>query len=516
MNRAAWEQRKHLSAGGLEPTFTAMKSLSTLILAVVALIASAIPAKSEIVLTLSTGRSYIQSGRFNMAFDGGDLFVGLRDGNAIIVGCAGAGEGFIIRPNLFCPLGTTGFIANGDLDGDGLRDDLVYESISQVIAAILVEPFRPDLCELVSAPPSALPRPLGPFVDRGAIIFFNVLTNTVLQFNVSIYEFARNYPAGPGGLGLMEEEIVLGSYIFSFPRLGNPDLPIPIAVTYSPIPEGFDPSARYPDDLFRYTSGVFDANGFYLMDHRLTNIVTWIGNNVTNTSPATDQLRLQIIDPDAADPADVVIFPPNGEEVTGDLVIPNPLTQEFIFPPLLSGFEAGNVFGETAEFRLRFSRVRSTSAIAFDTSRRFFNFNIRFVDSFEGFRISAFPPGQPASQTAANSDFDGDGQSNVYEYGRQTDPDNPLSTSPDPVAMTNPDDNTVSFFMTKRPDGVANYRFEVQFLDGPFRLIGLNDPVWDITQDDEAGYMITTKAPADAANFTSRPRITQIPLQTAQ
>ncbi|MEM1083480.1 MAG: hypothetical protein AAGI48_05120 [Verrucomicrobiota bacterium] len=489
----------------------AMKSFGVLILAAIALITLVIPAKSEIVLTFSTGRAYTQSGRFTMSFDGGDLFVALRDGNYITAACADAPSQTIIAPNLLCPLGTTAFVAFGDFDGDGVRDDLSYDSVSQVIAAILVEPFRPDLCELVSAPPSKLPRPLGPFVDRGAILFFNVLTNTVLQFNITIYEFARNYPEGPGGLGLMNDEVVLGSYIFSFPTLGNPDLPVPIAVTYSSIPEGFNPAARYPETLFRFTSGVFDENGFYLMDNRLTSIITWVGNDVTNSSPVTDIWRLQIVNPNADDPADFVIFPPNGDETTGDLVLPDPFVQEYILPPLLSGFEAGTVFGETAEFRLRFSRVRATSAIAFDTSRRFFTFAIRFVDSYEGFRLAAFPTGQSANATSANADFDDDDWSNIEEYGLQTDPNDPTSFPADPVAEVI--DGRVVFSMVKRPNGTARYQFEVSTNGGPFRLVRTNDPVWEIFVDDETDYVIRTRVAADPAAFAARPRISQIPIQ---
>ena len=372
-----------------------MKPLSALCLGALALVGSVLPASSETIMTMSTGRDYLQTGPVNIAFRGGDLYVGFRDGNAILSPCSFDPSPTIVTPNIFCPIGTTGFIANGDFDGDGLRDDLSFYSISQVIPAILVEPFRPDLCQLISAPPSDLPRPLGPFVDRGAIIFFNILTSTVYQFNVSMYEFSRNYPAGPGGRALMDDEIVLGSYIFVFPQLNQPTYPVPIAVSYNSIPEALDFGARIQVSPFRFTSGVY-VGGFYLMDHRLTTEVTWTGNDVSNTSPLYDEIRISILD----SAEEGVLFPPSGGDIvitdpdTGEevvvvegdvaansLIVPSPLQQAYFLPPLLSGLENEDVFGQEAVFRLRFQRFRQSSGIAYDTSTRLFSFPILYDPS---------------------------------------------------------------------------------------------------------------------------------------
>ncbi|MFC7336523.1 hypothetical protein ACFQY0_04980 [Haloferula chungangensis] len=497
-----------------------MKNLPTLVIAATAMVASAIPASSEVIMGFSTGRDYLQTGKVMVEFRGGDLFVSFRDGNAILASCPHPVP-FIITPNIGCPIGTTGFIADGDFDGDGIRDDLSFYSISQVIPAILVEPFRPDLCQLISAPPSPLPRPLGPFVDRGAIIFFNILTSAVYQYNVSQYEFSRNYAPGPAGRKQMDEEIVFGSYLFTFPRLGNPVAPVALPVTYSPIPEGLDLAQRLQSDPFRFTSGVFDGNGNYLMDHRLTTEIVWTGNEVSNTSTATDVMRISIYDENEEE----VLFPPSGEDIvdpiTGEvilagelsapsLIIPSPLDQSYFLPPLLTGLENAetpeNVFGQQAYFRLRFQRFRGTNGITYDSSTRLFSFKILFVDSYQGFRISAFPTGQPDSTTRGTGDFDKDGQTNIEEYALGSDPDDASSMYAIPVATTDAD-GLVSFSMNKRPYGAAKYQFQVSTNGGGYKVIGTNDSVWEVTQDDDAAYVIRTRQAADAASFAALPKI---------
>ena len=64
-----------------------MKSLSVLTLAAIALAAAVLPASSEVIMTLSTGRDYKQRTKFVTDFRGGDLFVSFRDGNAILAPC---------------------------------------------------------------------------------------------------------------------------------------------------------------------------------------------------------------------------------------------------------------------------------------------------------------------------------------------------------------------------------------------------------------------------------------------
>jgi len=471
---------------------------------VAAIALSFAPVQAEVVMQFSTGAAYLQTGPFTVNFQGGDLNINLRDGNAILSPCPHPWP-TIIPPSLGCPLGTTGFIAVGDADDDGVRDDLSFWSLSDVIPAFIIEPFRPELCRLAAAPPSDLPRPQAGFNDRGALIFYNVLTAAVVQYDITIYELIRLYDPGAAGRAQMKSELVEGQYIFTFPLLNNADTapPVAIPVTYVNIPEGMDPVDRRfeQERAFRFTSGTWDGNGNYLMDPQLTNTIQWIGNDATNTFQGIDFYRISIVDP--LDQT-TVTFPPSATP----LLLLNSYTQEYNLAPFFY------VPGDTGLFRLRLDRTLASNFVAYDTSVRLFEFNIRFVDSYDGFKIIAFPTGTSIAARAPNLDFDQDGFSNVVEFGLQTDPADNTSFPADPAPVVNLDD-TVSFTLTKRPDAVASYGFLVSENGGPFVKITGNNPTWDIVVNDDTTYTITTKEePPLGTTYTAQYSVTAISLWT--
>lgn len=443
-------------------------------------------------MKFSTGASYLQTDPFSMTFAGGDLNVNIRDGNAIISPCPGfiQSYSFIITPGSTCPLGTTGYIAEGDINGDGIRDAGGFWSISEVIPAFVIEPFRPDKVALVAAPPSDLgPRPLGGFADQGAVIFYNVLTDNVLEFNVSWYDLVRSYDPGPVGRAAMLDELVLGQYLFNFPLLRFPDTapPVAIPVTYSRMPEGVNPNGKYDfveRKQFRFTNLNWDRNRNLVFDPRLTNRLTWQGNDQGNTIPNIDQLRLSYLDPTTVDVDgvdEVILFPPSQTP----LLLPNPLTKDYIVPPFF--FQVG----DQALLRLRFDRTLGSSAVAFDTSVRLFEVNVRFVDTYDGFKLIAFPLGATDAERGPLSDYDGDGQTNAYEFGLQTDPADSASFSADPAPLRNFDD-TYSFELAKRPDAMIEYSFSISESGGPFVPVNDSNPDWFIEVDDNSVLRVTS------------------------
>lgn len=475
-----------------------MKATGAFLAGILGLVSMGSSAKADIFLSFSTGADYLQVSPFRAVFRGGDLAVRLRDGLVILAPCADHPSPVLVPPNLFCPLGTTGFIAAGDADGDGVRDDLSFWSISDVIPAIFIEPFREQLAVLSSAPPSKLPRPLGPFSDQGLVVFYNVLTANVLQYNITLYEFLLEYPEGAAGRKVMEEQIVIGNYVFGFPRLRLPEQRVNIPVTYLPLPEAVDVTARYPDGGFKYTSGRWDDNGFYLMDPRVTNKITWEGNDPSIVHAGSDVFRLAILDASETD----VLFPPSQTP----LLLPNPFTHEYFLPPFF--FEVGDV----GVFQIRLDRFLGTSAVAFDTSVRLYNFNLRFVDSYPGFRQVTFPPGSLNIVAAAGRDFDGDDQSNILEFGMQSDPTDATSLGVFPVAVQEAD-GRVSFTQPKRPDAAIRYEFLVSTNGGEFEKVTSKSESWNIVVDDEFELRIESQAVADAASFTSTIEVREIILR---
>lgn len=459
-----------------------------------------VPAKADIVMEVSSARSYLQTGPLDVAFEGGDLFMELRDGVIIIAPCADHPSPILVPPYMGCPLGTTGFIAFGDFSGDdGIRDNLSFWSVSDVIPAFLVEPFRPEAVGLVEAPPTALPRPLADARDTSVLLFYNVLTPDVRQFDVTLYNMARNYPAGPAGRFQHIEEIKTGVYTFEFPRLDRNNR-LPIRVTLSDIPNAIGHEPRYPRMGFRFTSGVYDEEGNYLMDPRVINALQWTGNDGSNSRVGADRFRLSVlaedalIDEETGETFDEIVFPPSG---TAPLLIDNPLTQEYLFPPFF--FEVGDEF----LFELEFERVLATSAISFDASSRLFHLNLRFVDSYEGFAALEFPSGNTVGASGPNADFDNDAFSNLLEFALQSDPLDPDSVPTLPTLDSNID-GTIFAEVVKRPNAAVIYSFAVSENDGKFVKITEDHPDWEITTDDDERLVVTSRLPADPATYKVR------------
>lgn len=183
-----------------------------------------------------------------------------------------------------------------------------------------------------------------------------------------------------------------------------------------------------------------------------------------------------------------VVFPPSGFP----LRLPTALEQTYTLPP--DFFDAG----DTGVLQLRMDRTLGTSSIAFDTSTNIYNVAVRFVDTYAGFALRAFPAGSDSRLWVANADFDGDGFSNIVEFAMQTNPDS-VTSFPGVLAPVN-DGGVVSFKITKRPDAVVNYSISVSYMGGTPVKITSKNPDWDIIETANE-YEVRTKVaviPPDA------------------
>jgi hypothetical protein len=493
-------------------------------------------ANADLIMALSANKTHYQVSGQTLRFQGGELDLFLRDGLVILDGAC------VIDPQLFffgpsnippCPLGATGFIATGDVDRDGVRDDNQYWSVASVIPAFVIEPSRPEIPQLYSGPPSKLPRPLQNFRDDAVVTFYDISTDVVRQYDQSRYELNRPYgsvrqietalalgnvladgsidvvvtgadivgspltisvpvdagdptttPPTPaqtgaewaevvrqalgdspaitdfynvGGTGnaitlteivpngndptlnislqpgtavvvglpsltslntefgifassvaalkQMNEEIVPGQYIFTFPRLDSPELnPVAIPVTIVPTLEAVNPAARTRAG-FRFTSGNWN-NEFYQMDPRLINRVTWTGNDRTVVRPG-DQIYFSILN----EAEDFLLFPPTVPQ--NPVLLPIPTVQEYNLPPFF--FDVG----QEGVLDLRYQRNLFTSGVSGDFSARRFRAKLRFVDSFNGFVQTTFPLGTTKRDLTPGGDVDKDGMINVEEFAFQ-------------------------------------------------------------------------------------------------
>lgn len=481
----------------------------------------------NIILQMSDGREYLQTGLFNIEFRAGELFVEVRDGFVTIAACSGNGGPILLAPQIGCALGTTAFVSEGDFDNDGIRDDLAYYSAVEVAPALLIAALRPDLVTLESRPFGAidLTGQTGLFNDRSVLVFFNVLTGLIQQYEITFYDFVRSYGAGPGERSRMKDEVRSGAYGFNFPLLDNEPVTIPIGVTLYQPPKVFDPTdlAVDSDRHFRFVSGVYSPDGYYLMDHRLTNLVRWKGIRFTNTYPLLDEYRLSIFAYDAdTDSTGEILFPPNGVPILLDYQDVIEDTGPGWFNSVEAREEAAGGYnippfffsvGQEALFQLRLDRLIPTTVASYDTSCRLLNVRVRFIDSYDGFSLVGFPAGTSSSDRAAAADFDEDMWTNLEEFafGRQEevyepnpdtgeivlteinlipDPADPSSTPETegtyPVVEEDPDNaGKVLITLTKRAftEGVLEYTLNAKIKDGEFMPVLDNPAEWEVVEN---------------------------------
>jgi hypothetical protein len=197
-------------------------------------------AQADVFMGLEVNKRHYQRNAFKLDFNEGELILQIRDGLVILDGACGVDpQLFFFGPSIACPIGATGFIAAGDVDRDGIRDDNQYWSVSSVIPAFVIEPSRPDLAQLYSAPPSKLPRPLPNFRDDSVVTFYDISTAAVSQYDQSRYELILRY----GSVAQVETAVTLGTIeltgvlqvVVSGQGIAGSPLAVPVPVTIGDI-----------------------------------------------------------------------------------------------------------------------------------------------------------------------------------------------------------------------------------------------------------------------------------------
>lgn len=562
----------------------------------------------------------------------GNVFVGMVDGAIFIAGCADHPSASVVQPYIFCPLGTTGFIAVGDVDGDGAPDDGSFWSISSIEPASNVEPFEVDRVSIIAAPPSGISALLRnsrgdisavfDVRDFSVVTWYDFINFPVEEFVVTRMLMDRPYgvippltnqwvdvdgeeftgdiipdpadvmanpPAGdplhtvdiPVGDPMLRIDTLYGStkpfnfdfqvpdlaralviprflqselerqyfdvpwgtYLFEFPRLGDPLREDVYGVNLLNSPDIYPGRSRLPQGWRLINTDWY--LGHLEVDPRIFYDFIWEGINFQNTV-SNDNLFLsmranQWIDattfltktglefPDIADIAvdpltgqllfreDVVIFPPY------PFATPVPDREPFLLGVFDGHYQLGPFFfqpGESAMGELDFRRDLNSGAATRDVSRRFLEFEIQFIDTFEGFSffsaplmVGGFPFGTPTSERTANKDLDGDGYSNFCEYAFQSDlADSKVFPSFTFDAVDLGDGvGSCTATVDKRPSVGSSLRYEFEFSsDGMMSWTTIKPGgIWDIDVTPET-LTVTNNAlvPGDGSCFL-RVRATQ-------
>jgi hypothetical protein len=360
------------------------------------------------------------------AFEGGVFSFNVRDGVIIFDGCEAP---FFYNPSPLCPIGSTGFVSRG-LEDDPLLNGLgPYFSVTEISPAIILRPFAPQNALLVSAPPSQLPRPLLGFENRSISCFYNLFTNFIRQYDVSIYDFARDYAAGERKR--FDGEAVPGTYRFNFAALAHPINPAVLSINLFPKLDGFR-KINNQNQGVRFLNVAYD-DGFAVLDPFELNTVKWEGNGVNFLSTASDAAYFSIKRlEDPSDPLSdpdleaVPLFPNFSGPNTSRVVLQSPLVNSFIIPP--NFMQPGN----TGVIDLEFVVVRRTTGVIIEQATRRFRLPVRVTNPFFSAIAASLPPGATTKQLSAEHDFDGDGLSNFNEWVFGS---NPASASSLPASL---------------------------------------------------------------------------------
>ena len=364
-----------------------------------------------------------------VVFDGGTFSFELRDGLSIFeAGCIGPAY---FPPSPRCPIGATGYITRGDVNGDGVEDAGRYQSVLSIARASAIRPFEPEKIALVSAPASRLPRPLRGFVDNSRSMFFNLMAPPYRQYVFTNYTFDRTYT--PANRTSFDEEIVPGSYVFNCPSIASTIYPVVITVNMFKQLDGFR-KINNQRQGFQFTNVRrdlrYDSN-FAVLNPNVINTITWEGNTLDLIAPAADRAYFSIKaleddeDPLSDPSPGTPIFP----NFTGP---PGSVTRVLLDSPLEQSYTLAPNFlipGQTGIVDLEFEIYRPTTSAVEELTTRRFRLPVVVLDPF----LRPLPLINGATANIASADSDQDGVSNFAEWAFRSDRSNAASLPVSPA-----------------------------------------------------------------------------------
>lgn len=474
------------------------------------MLAAPLVSQAQINFTFQNAKAGFQESDDFVSYDGGFFQIGLTDGSIVVSPCAGANPGPLPTPipaNPFCPLGTNaivvGFGASAPLTGQ-------YSLAGTPTPASLFAVNRPDLIQVIAAPPSLLERPeLLPISDQSLSASFSYLTPPFRQFNIAFYTHNQIFGATESERERHDDTIPHGEgpYIFGYPRVqttaqieaGLEPAIQPVPVNTAQMPESFPGITGSPlDQGFRFLNGTGDTDGRWRdgmieLDPSFEMNMEWEGLiSGTNINFATDNVSMWVESERSANPlggvSANVLYPALGFPVALDLEPINASLGIETLPPFYFGWAPG----DEVVLYLRMDRnLFSTGNAVVDTSFRVWALPIRFITTFRSFALAAFPQDTPNALRAPDVDFDSDGFSNFLEFAANTDPADAAS-APDAnfpgLVTTLTDDGRISASVAKRPNVGGALIYDLEWspdMDGTWIPIPREgDDIWEVVETD--------------------------------
>ena len=140
----------------------------------------------------------------------------------------------------------------------------------------------------------------------------------------------------------------------------------------------------------------------------------------------------------------------------------------------------------------------SSSGSAVDRSARIFQWDIDLIDTYNGFTFTNFEAGTPEDLIEPDADFDGDGYSNLEEFGLQTSPTDPASVpNPTPVLIGN---DQCYLEIAKRPAIGSRLDYIMQYSSDQenWTTIEQGDPNWFIVFNNDERISVLSRSAYNA------------------
>jgi hypothetical protein len=187
----------------------------------------------------------------------------------------------------------------------------------------------------------------------------------------------------------------------------------------------------------------------------------------------------------------LIVFPPIPEDAPQ---LPQLIGSRTLGIP--TGYDLGpDFFGPGQEFVVEVSFVRdASSGGSWDRSRRRFLWDIDLIDTYAGFTRVTFDPGVLEELIEPDADFDGDGYTNLQEFGLQTSPTDPASVpNPTPVTIGN---DQCYLEIAKRPGVGSRLTYVMQYSSDQENWVTIEqgDPNWFIVFNNQDRISVLSRA----------------------
>jgi hypothetical protein len=469
---------------------------------------------ADVAFSVTTHKTFRQDKSGATNFMGGKYDVFFRDGSVTFVGDCDWPFYVAPDPRMVCSGGTTGFLTFGDLQ-PGTRNSGPYFWITDVIPALAVEPRRPDLCLLKAAPASKLKRPASGFIDDSYGVYYNLHDkNSVVESIITRYKTSRSY--GADQWNKFNEEIVPGVYHYSFPKLHDEIVKVPVSATIYPMVDGYQKKNNQKSGVKFIANERWSKKGFMELSYVKPNIIKWSGFTPSNTYAGVDTLHFAlrfISDPN--DPTSPVIVT---DPVTGDspaslfpgfvnnggdprVALINPFITSFTLPPILKS-------GSKAVAELSLDRNFQTGVVTYDFSSRKFQIPVEVVNRYTDYADVRF--GNSSKQVGVLDDNDKDGFNNMTEWILGSRAEDEFSVPVNPVPVNHADNYFYYWFYyyydyykpqwfgfifdkVQRNVPVVRYTLQRSTNKGKSWSTFTTDADWLVTDTPE-GYLVESKA----------------------